>query len=67
MIKIFKGKLTIDYFYLMFSVVNLVCLIRWIYRLFTCNEDLYVSIIFTLIFSVLLVIGLKLTFKNKKI
>ena len=62
-----KGKLTIDYFYLMFSVVNLVCLIRWIYRLFTCNEDLYVSIIFTLIFSVLLVIGLKLTFKYEKI
>ena len=62
-----KGKLTIDYTLVILIIINLVCLIRWIYRLFTCNEDLYVSIIFTLIFSVLLVIGLKLTFKNKKI
>lgn len=65
--KIFKGKLTIDYALVILIIINLVCLICWIYRLFTCNEDLYVSIIFTLIFSVLLVIGLKLTFKNKNI
>jgi hypothetical protein len=67
MIKTVKGELTVDFISLMLTIINIGCLIRWIFRLFTRNEYFYVDIIFTLIFTGLLIVGLKLTFKYKKI
>ena len=65
MIKIFKGKLTIDYFYLIFSVVNLYMLTPFIRGFYKTGE--LVNISFIVLFGLLAIICISKTFKYEKI
>ena len=65
MIKIFKGKLTIDYFYLIFSVVNLYMLTPFIRGFYKTGE--LVNISFIVLFGLLAIICISKTFKYKKL